>query len=43
MTHKQFIDQFGYGSTFPQVILNDSENLGGCVDTIRYLQENNII
>jgi glutaredoxin len=39
----QFIDQFGYGSTFPQVILNDSENLGGCVDTIRYLQENNVI
>jgi glutaredoxin len=42
-TREQFIDQFGYGSTFPQVILNDSENLGGCVDTIRYLQENNII
>lgn len=42
-TREEFIDQFGYGSTFPQVILNDSENLGGCVDTIRYLQENNII
>lgn len=42
-TREQFIDQFGYGSTFPQVILNDSENLGGCVDTIRYLQENKLI
>jgi glutaredoxin len=42
-TRNQFMDQFGYGSTFPQVILNDEENLGGCVDTIRYLQENKII
>lgn len=42
-TRTQFMDQFGYGSTFPQVILNDQENLGGCVDTIRYLQENKIV
>lgn len=42
-TRQQFMDQFGYGSTFPQVILNDAENLGGCVDTIRYLQENKVI
>jgi len=42
-TRDEFINQFGYGSTFPQVILNDKENLGGCVDTVKYLQENKII
>jgi len=42
-TRQEFLDQFGYGSTFPQVVLNDQENLGGCVDTIRYLQENKVI
>lgn len=42
-TRQQFMDQFGYGSTFPQVILNDEKNLGGCVDTIHYLQENKVI
>ena len=42
-TRDQFVGQFGFGSTFPQVILNDQENLGGCLDTIRFLQENSII
>jgi glutaredoxin len=42
-TRDEFINQFGYGSTFPQVILNDQENLGGCTDTVKYLQENKII
>jgi glutaredoxin len=42
-TREEFIDEFGYGSTFPQVILDDQQNLGGCVDTINYLQENKII
>lgn len=39
----QFYSQFGKGSTFPQVILNDEKNLGGCMDTINYLREENLL
>lgn len=42
-TRDQFYDQFGYGATFPQVVLNDEMQLGGCTDTIMYLKEQNII
>ncbi len=42
-TRDQFYSEFGQGSTFPQVILNDTEHLGGCTDTVKYLKENNII
>lgn len=42
-TRDQFYSQFGGGSTFPQVVLNESINLGGCTDTVKYLQENNIV
>ena len=38
----QFYQEFGYGSTFPQVIMDD-KHLGGCIDTVKYLQENIII
>ena len=38
---KSFIDEFGQGSTFPQVVV-DGKKLGGCVDTIEYLRENQI-
>jgi glutaredoxin len=38
----QFYAEFGVGSTFPQVVL-DQKHLGGCVDTIKYLKENNIV
>ena len=37
-----FFAEFGSGSTFPQVIVND-KRLGGCIDTARYLKEHNII
>ena len=37
-----FYDQFGNGSTFPQVVLNN-ENLGGCNDAVKYLREKNFI
>ena len=37
-----FYQQFGPGSTFPQVLL-DSKNLGGCTETVKYLRENNLI
>lgn len=40
---EEFIAEFGQGSTFPQVILNDTDRLGGCVDTIQYLKENKIV
>jgi len=38
-----FYAEFGEGSTFPQVIMNDMEHLGGCADTVKYLKEHNII
>jgi glutaredoxin len=41
-TRAEFIAEFGEGSTFPQVIVNE-QKLGGCVDTIKYLQENSLI
>ena len=37
-----FISEFGEGSTFPQVIV-DGKKIGGCVDTVKYLKENNIV
>lgn len=40
-TREQFYNEFGEGSTFPQVLM-DNKQLGGATDTIRYLQENNI-
>jgi glutaredoxin len=42
-SREQFYDQFGQGSTFPQVVMNDTINLGGCTDTVKYLKENNIV
>jgi len=37
-----FYGQFGEGSTFPQVVLN-GDNLGGCVDTVKYLKEKSLV
>ena len=42
-TKEEFYAEFGEGSTFPQVILNDTKHLGGCVDTVKYLKENKIV
>lgn len=39
---EEFYAEFGQGSTFPQVVL-DNKHLGGCTDTVKYLQENNLI
>ena len=39
--HKSFYEQFGSGATFHQLVLN-GENLGGCQDSIRYMQKQNI-
>jgi glutaredoxin len=38
----QFYAEFGEGSTFPQVVLDD-KHVGGCTDTIKYLKEQNLI
>jgi len=41
-TREEFYSEFGEGSTFPQVICDDKK-LGGCVDTIKFLKEQQII
>ena len=41
-TREEFYSEFGQGSTFPQVIVND-KHIGGCTDTIKYLNENNLV
>ena len=42
-TRRQFYAEFGEGSTFPQVLLNDTTHLGGCTETVKYLKEQNVI
>jgi len=37
-TREEFYAKFGKGSTFPQVVCDDKK-LGGCVDTIKFLKE----
>ena len=37
-----FYAEFGQGSTFPQVIVND-KHIGGCTDTVQYLKEQNLV
>tara|TARA_B100000073_G_scaffold43814_1_gene32676 strand:+ start:177 stop:419 length:243 start_codon:yes stop_codon:yes gene_type:complete len=39
---QEFYDKFGEGSTFPQVMC-DNTKLGGCVDTIKFLRERQVI
>jgi glutaredoxin len=41
-TKDQFYAEFGEGSTFPQVIMDD-KRIGGCADTIQYLKELSVI
>ena len=41
-TREEFYSEFGKGSTFPQVICDDKK-LGGSVDTIKFLKEQQII
>ena len=40
---KSFYGQFGEGSTFPQVVVNDMQHLGGCTETVQYLKENQLV
>ena len=39
---KSFYGEFGEGSTFPQVVMNGNK-LGGCTETVKYLQENKLV
>jgi len=41
-TRQEFWEQFGMGSTFPQVVMGE-KNLGGCIDTVKYLSENKLL
>lgn len=41
-TKEEFYSEFGEGSTFPQVLCEE-KRLGGCVDTIKFLQEKKIV
>ena len=40
-TREEFYEKFGEGSTFPQLIL-DGVHLGGCQESIKYMQEEKI-
>ncbi len=41
-TRNEFYDEFGKGSTFPQVLCDD-KSLGGCKETVTYLKENKLV
>ena len=41
-TRPQFYEEFEEGATFPQVQL-DNKHIGGCKETLRYLQEKKLI
>lgn len=41
-TGEQFKKEFGENSTFPQVVC-DQKNIGGCVETVKYLKENQLV
>ena len=40
-TYDEFYELFGKGSTFPQVVMDDIP-LGGCQESLKYMQDNNI-
>ena len=39
---QSFYGEFGNGSTFPQVVVN-GKKIGGCTETVKYLQENKFV
>ena len=41
-SREEFYAEFGDGSTFPQVIVDD-RHIGGCTDTVQYLKEQNLV
>ena len=41
-TREEFISEFGEGTTFPQVVV-DGKKLGGAVETIKFLKEQQVV
>ena len=41
-TKEEFYSEFGQGSTFPQVIV-DETHIGGCTDTVQYLKKQKLV
>jgi len=41
-TKEEFIERFGYSSTFPQVF-HRNQNIGGMKDTVRFLVEHEYV
>ena len=41
-TREEFYNEFGKGSTFPQILCDD-KSLGGCQETVAYLKENKLV
>lgn len=41
-TKAQFIAEFGEGTTFPQIVVDDKK-LGGCKEAIEFLQESKLV
>ena len=41
-TREEFISEFGEGTTFPQVVV-DGKRLGGSVETIKFLKEQQVV
>jgi glutaredoxin 3 len=40
---ENFIKKFGSDSSFPQVTLDNERHIGGCIDTVKFLKECNVI
>tara|TARA_S200000501_G_scaffold337022_1_gene342812 strand:+ start:574 stop:810 length:237 start_codon:yes stop_codon:yes gene_type:complete len=38
----EFSEEFGGNATFPQVTIN-GQKMGGCIETVKYLREHNMI
>jgi len=41
-TREEFYAEFGEGTTFPQVIVDDKK-IGGCNDTVSFLKEQQLV
>ena len=39
---EEFYSKFGNGSTFPQVLVDDT-SIGGCTETVKYLREQKLV
>ena len=45
-SREDFYAEFGQGSTFPQVVCDDSgerKKIGGCTETVQFFKENKIV